>query len=140
MPPARGLQTGIPTGQPNSTVLMSSPIRFRSSLEGRFFSHSRTGSPPAAVRKKIAGTRLPSGLGVLAGVFGGICLVPFTHDRSVPHKVHTERSFAGCENSKEGSSVGVRAAEFADNVAYEAFGVAEEHEGFFEIVERVVDA
>src|SRR5208282_4286517 len=59
MPPPRGLHTGIPTGQPNSTVLMSSPMRFRSSDDGSPFSHSRTGSPPASVRKKIAGTRFP---------------------------------------------------------------------------------
>jgi hypothetical protein len=55
----QGLAHWHPTGQPNSTVLISSPIRFRSSGEGRFFSQSRTGSPPASVRKKIAGTRLP---------------------------------------------------------------------------------
>src|SRR5882762_238357 len=53
------LQTGIPMGQPNSTVLIFSPIRFRSSGEGSPFNQSRTGSPPASVRKKIAGARLP---------------------------------------------------------------------------------
>src|SRR5579864_5740993 len=46
-------------GQPNSSVLMSSPIRFLSWDEGRPFNHARTGSPPASVRKKIAGTRFP---------------------------------------------------------------------------------
>src|SRR5579863_4346172 len=59
MPFPKGLQTGILIGQPNSTLLMSAPIRFRSSGESDL-SHSRTGSPPASVRKKIAGTRLPS--------------------------------------------------------------------------------
>src|SRR5277367_4326747 len=59
MPSPSGRQTGIPTGQPNSTVLISSPMRLRSSDEQRIFSHSRTGSPPAAVRKKMTGTRLP---------------------------------------------------------------------------------
>src|SRR6266568_710312 len=58
MPLPKGLHTGIPMGQPNSTVLMSSPMRLRSSEE-RLFNQSRTGSPPASVRKKIAGTRLP---------------------------------------------------------------------------------
>src|ERR1700678_3456425 len=48
-----GLQTGIPIGQPNSTVLMSTPICFRSSIGLSDFSHVRTGSPPAPVRKKI---------------------------------------------------------------------------------------
>lgn len=42
-------QTGIPMGQPNSTVRMSAPIRFLSS-RGKLFSHSRTGSLPASVR------------------------------------------------------------------------------------------
>src|SRR6516162_3376710 len=59
-PRPNALHTGIPTGQPNSTVLMSSPIRLRSSGKGRLLSQSRTGSLPASVRKKIAGTRLPS--------------------------------------------------------------------------------
>src|SRR5260370_12994742 len=58
MPPPSGLQTGIPTGHPNSTVLMSSPMRFRSSAESPLI-QSRTGSLPASVRKKIAGIRLP---------------------------------------------------------------------------------
>jgi hypothetical protein len=57
-PSPSGLQTGIPIGQPNSIVLMSFPMRFLSSV-GSVFSHSRTGSPPASVRKKSAGTRLP---------------------------------------------------------------------------------
>src|ERR1700677_3468255 len=52
-------ENGIPTGQPNSTVLMSSPIRLRSSGDARLFNQSRTGSPPASVRKKIAGTCFP---------------------------------------------------------------------------------
>src|ERR1700722_670452 len=60
MPSLSGRHTGMPIGQPNSTVLMSSPIRFRSSRDNRLFSHSRTGSPPASVRKKMAVTRLPA--------------------------------------------------------------------------------
>ena len=59
IPPPRDRHTGIPTGHPNSTVLISSPMSLRSSGDGRLFSHSRSGSPPASVRKKIAGTRLP---------------------------------------------------------------------------------
>src|ERR1700680_997573 len=58
MPSPRDRHTGIPTGHPNSTVLISSPMSLRSS-GGRLFSHSRSGSPPPSVRKKIAGTRLP---------------------------------------------------------------------------------
>ena len=47
---------GIPMGQPNSTVIISMPISLRSSRD-KPFSQSRTGSPPASVRKKIAGMR-----------------------------------------------------------------------------------
>src|SRR5260370_32535472 len=36
--------------------------------------------------------------------------------------------------------VAVASAEFADYVAYEIFGVAEEHEGLVEVIQRVVDA
>src|SRR5260370_27233629 len=36
--------------------------------------------------------------------------------------------------------VAVAAGEFADDVAYEVFGVAEEHQGLVEVVQRVVDA
>jgi hypothetical protein len=57
MPSPKGLHTGMPIGQPNSTVLIFSPMRLRSADEGRLFHQSRTGSPPASVRKKIAGTR-----------------------------------------------------------------------------------
>jgi hypothetical protein len=46
----------MPTGQPNSTVFRSSPMRRRSSA-GIDLSQSRTGSRPAAVLKKMAGTR-----------------------------------------------------------------------------------
>src|SRR5579864_5411790 len=47
-------QTGIPTGQPYSTVLISPPIIRLSSLS-RSFSHSLTGSVPEAVLKNLAG-------------------------------------------------------------------------------------
>jgi hypothetical protein len=57
MPSPKGLHTGMPIGQPNSTGLISSPMRLRSADEGKLFNQSRTGSPPASVRKKIAGTR-----------------------------------------------------------------------------------
>lgn len=43
------LQTGIPTGQPNSIVAMSVPKAFRSSGSSAL-SHSRTGSLPPAFR------------------------------------------------------------------------------------------
>src|SRR5271157_4848599 len=68
MPSPNGLQTGIPIGQPNSTVLMFSPMRFRSSGEGSPFSQSRTGSPPDSVLKKIAGTRFPCPSNTSGGV------------------------------------------------------------------------
>src|SRR5260370_725664 len=38
------------------------------------------------------------------------------------------------------SVVAVAAGEFADDVAYEVFGVAEEHQGLIQVVQRVVDA
>src|SRR5216684_6621993 len=47
-------QTGIPMGQPYSTVLISPPIIRLSSLS-RSFSHSLTGSVPEAVLKNLAG-------------------------------------------------------------------------------------
>src|SRR5258708_16286960 len=47
-------QTGIPIGQPYSTVLISPPIIRLSSLS-RSFSHSLTGSVPEAVLKNLAG-------------------------------------------------------------------------------------
>jgi hypothetical protein len=55
-PLPNGLQVGIPTGQPNSTALMSSPIMRRSSWTIAL-SQDRTGSVPASVRKKKAGIR-----------------------------------------------------------------------------------
>src|ERR1700730_515375 len=58
MPSPRGLHTGMPTGHPNSTVLISSPMLLRSAEKGRLFNQSRAGSPPASVLRKIAGTRL----------------------------------------------------------------------------------
>jgi catechol 2,3-dioxygenase-like lactoylglutathione lyase family enzyme len=36
-------------------------------------------------------------------------------------------------------SLALAAAQFADDVAHEAFGVAEEHEGFLKVVKRIVD-
>jgi hypothetical protein len=50
----RDLHTGMPTGQPNSMVFLSSPMRFRSSA-GSVFNQARRGSPPASVQKKMAG-------------------------------------------------------------------------------------
>src|ERR1700684_1661819 len=50
------LHVGIPTGQPNSTVLMSSPMQ-RLSFASSDFNHSRSGSLPAFVLKKTAGIR-----------------------------------------------------------------------------------
>src|SRR5215469_8367222 len=46
--------TGMPMGQPYSTVLISPPIIRLSSLS-RPFSHSLTGSVPEAVLKNLAG-------------------------------------------------------------------------------------
>ncbi len=59
MPPSRRRHAGIPSGQPYSTVIMSCPIRRRSSAERAVLSQSRTGSPPLSVRKKIAETLFP---------------------------------------------------------------------------------
>src|SRR5712692_7830228 len=56
LPSAR--QSGMPTGQENSTSLMSSPMTLRSS-SSRAFSHSRTGSRPTAERKKQQVTASP---------------------------------------------------------------------------------
>jgi hypothetical protein len=53
-PPPIGLQTGVPIGQQNSTVAISMPIFLQSSGGSSPFGHSRTGSPPASVRKKYA--------------------------------------------------------------------------------------
>src|SRR5258707_15529416 len=47
-------QTGMPMGQPYSTVLISPPIIRLSSLS-RCFSHSLTGSVPEAVLKNLSG-------------------------------------------------------------------------------------
>jgi hypothetical protein len=44
-----GRQTGIPTGQPNSTVPMSWPMMDRSA-GGNSLSQSRTGSTPPVLR------------------------------------------------------------------------------------------
>lgn len=52
--PLIDLQSGIPTGQPNSAVLMSSPMILRSPA-GRDNSQSRTGSFPASDSKNLAG-------------------------------------------------------------------------------------
>src|SRR6202162_298100 len=88
----------MPTGQPNSTVLMSPPMRLLSSEYGSALSQSPTASPPVSVRKKITGTRLP-------GLFGFTASVPgISSDRfsffihtSVPHMVHaSRRSASGC--------------------------------------------
>jgi len=46
---------GIPSGQRNCTVIMSSPIILRSFF-GKAFSYWRTGSRPVSVRKKTAGS------------------------------------------------------------------------------------
>ncbi|MGH7000899.1 MAG: hypothetical protein ACREEA_05275 [Stellaceae bacterium] len=51
-----GRQVGIPMGYPNSTVLISAPMRRRSPMSIAL-SQSRVGSLPASVLKKIAGTR-----------------------------------------------------------------------------------
>src|ERR1700735_2342085 len=64
-----------------------------------------------------------------------------------PHPLKTEGAApncrlhrAGCRETKALAAVTAAAGEFADDVADEIFGVAEEHQGFVEIVERVVDA
>ena len=58
--PSPRLRTrGIPNGQRNCNVLMSSPM-IRLSAAGSSLSHSRTGSRPADVEKKIIGSCLLS--------------------------------------------------------------------------------
>ncbi len=54
-----GRQSGIPIGQPYSSVLMSAPKILRSALD-KFFSQSLTGSAPVSVLKNRAGTLLSS--------------------------------------------------------------------------------
>ena len=56
-PSPMGRLVGIPTGQPNSTVWISCPIRRRSSA-AIDLSQARTGSLPASVRKKHSGNAL----------------------------------------------------------------------------------
>ena len=53
--PLRGRQSGIPTGQPNSAVRMSSPIALQS-FGSRDKSHSRTGTLPFSDSKNRAGS------------------------------------------------------------------------------------
>jgi hypothetical protein len=48
-PPPSGRHTGMPIGQPNSTVLISAPINFFSIVDNDF-NQSLTGSRPASVR------------------------------------------------------------------------------------------
>src|ERR1700735_2810550 len=64
-----------------------------------------------------------------------------------PHPLKTEGAApncrlhrGGCRETKVLAVVTAAAGEFADDVADEIFGVAEEHQSFVEIVERVVDA
>ena len=45
----QGAAVGMPTGQPNSTALMSTPILNRSSV-AIDFGHAQTGSAPSPVR------------------------------------------------------------------------------------------
>jgi len=55
-PDPRWSTSGMPRGHRNCTVLMSSPMIFRSSFD-KFCSHARTGSRPASVRKKKTWSR-----------------------------------------------------------------------------------
>lgn len=89
-PLPRNRHTGMPIGHPNSTVFMSSPIRFRSSLV-RVFNQSRTGSPPASVRKKMAGTRFPC---LLPSADTGSSCFGFTVAKIVYHIWYTESRIA----------------------------------------------
>lgn len=56
-----GRQTGIPIGQPNWTVLMSSPIWRRSALSSPL-SHSLTGSVPVSEVQKTTGIPVSSAI------------------------------------------------------------------------------
>src|SRR5580692_4253254 len=99
MPSPRGRHTGIPTGHPNSTVLISSPMSLRSS-GGRLFSHSRSGSPPDSVRKKIAGTRLPcvTSVGGNAGPAAG-AVFRFAATHEVYHIRYTRANLNNYEDT-----------------------------------------
>jgi hypothetical protein len=113
MPSPSGLQTGIPMGQPNSTVLISSPMRFRSSDESSF-SQSRTGSParlraiedgrnPLALsfERPRLGTHARRGFGVL------------THGRSVPYTVQIRKWIGGDGTTPECSLLRLREVFYA---------------------------
>src|SRR5882762_5856609 len=65
---------GIPTGQPNSTVLMSSPMIRQSSLSS-FLNHSLTGSVPEMVQKNLAGRIFGKLLICLCTIYSTFCQV-----------------------------------------------------------------
>jgi hypothetical protein len=62
---------GMPVGQRHCARNKSLPTVWRS-VSGSAFSHSRTGSPPAAVRKKISGIFSGDGCLIVLG-----CCPPF---------------------------------------------------------------
>ena len=73
-----GRQSGIPTGHRHCARIKSFPISRRSS-GGRSFNHSRTGSVPLGVRKKIN------------GVFCGSALAIHHHGQVVPRKMQARK-------------------------------------------------
>lgn len=76
-----GRQSGMPTGHRHCARIKSFPISRRSS-GGRSFNHSRTGSVPLGVRKKIN------------GVFCGSALAIHHHAQVVPRKVQARKAAA----------------------------------------------
>ena len=60
--------------------------------------------------------------------------------RDVNQNPHPCKTCKGAAPNSKTSAVAAAAGKFADDGAYEAFGVAEEHQGFVEVVERVIDS
>jgi hypothetical protein len=81
------LRSGIPTGQPNSMVLMSSPIRLRSSREGEAFQPfpNRLSAGLSPVKDGLDAFTLQVGLGAFFAL-GPAC--GYLPQPIVPHTVH----------------------------------------------------
>ena len=91
MPPPTERHTGIPTGHPNSTVFMSSPIRLRSSLDGKLFSHSPHRLPTGLcpVKDGLDTFTLQVGLGASfgLGLRASVCHKQVYHIRYIESRI-----------------------------------------------------
>src|SRR5262249_33636216 len=95
--------SGIPTGQRHCARNRSLPIACRSS-SGSSFSHSRTGSAPVFVRKKISGIFFggPSAISctVLSTVYLRMCSRPLRPLESAAEVFHWDgglQRYTGCD-------------------------------------------